>query len=99
MLYKDSVNKIHNQFHKNQDQLKQFNQEVPRTANSHPTGVNNGILIETDCPYLTPPKSGAERNEPIFVKYVAERIAELRSITFQEVAEKTTKNARKLFKI
>ena len=48
MLYKDSVNKIHNQFHKNQDQLKQFNQEVPRTANSHPTGVNNGLLFETD---------------------------------------------------
>jgi TatD DNase family protein len=57
------------------------------------------IIIETDCPYLTPPKAGVERNEPIYVKYVAERIAELKNITFEEVAQKTTENAKKLFKI
>lgn len=59
------------------------------------------ILIETDCPYLTPPKAGPKemRNEPIFVKYVAERIAELKGISFQEVAEITTQNAKNLFKI
>ena len=57
------------------------------------------ILVETDCPYLTPPKAEAKRNEPAFVKYVAERIAELRGISYDEVAEITTKNARKLFKI
>lgn len=55
------------------------------------------LLIETDCPYLTPPKAGAERNEPIFVKYVAERIAELKGISFDEVAEQTIKNAKALF--
>lgn len=57
------------------------------------------LLIETDGPYLAPPKAGVERNEPIFVKYVAERIAELKNITFDEVAQKTTENAKKLFKI
>jgi TatD DNase family protein len=57
------------------------------------------ILIETDCPYLTPPEAGVERNEPIFVKYVAKRIAELKNITFDEVVNKTTENAKKLFKI
>lgn len=57
------------------------------------------ILIETDCPYLTPPKAGVERNEPLFVKYVAERIAELKGVSFEEVADKTTANAKKLFKI
>ena len=59
------------------------------------------ILIETDCPYLTPPKAGTKgaRNEPIFVKYVAERIAELKGITFDEVANATTANAKELFGI
>lgn len=56
------------------------------------------ILIETDCPYLTPPqKSG--RNEPLYVKYVAEKIAEIKNISFAEVADITTKNAKHLFKI
>ncbi len=57
------------------------------------------ILIETDCPYLAPPKVGVERNEPIFVKYVAEKIAELRGTTIEEVAGETAKNAKKLFGI
>ena len=57
------------------------------------------ILIETDCPYLTPPVLGTKRNEPIYVKYVAERIAELKNLNFEEIAEITTKNAKELFKI
>jgi len=57
------------------------------------------ILIETDCPYLTPPQAGASRNEPIFVKHIAERIAELRGMDYREVAEATTLNAKKLFNI
>lgn len=58
------------------------------------------ILVETDCPYLTPPIEGKnERNEPIFVKYVVQRIAELKGVSFEEVAKVTTKNARELFKI
>jgi len=59
------------------------------------------ILIETDCPYLTPPQAGPKetRNEPIFVKHVAQKIADLRGISFDEVASATTANAKKLFKI
>jgi TatD DNase family protein len=57
------------------------------------------ILIETDCPYLTPPIMGTKRNEPLYVKYVAERITELKNLNFQEIADITTQNAKELFKI
>jgi len=57
------------------------------------------ILIETDCPYLIPPQAEAERNEPIFVKYIAQDIADVKKIDFQKVAEITTQNAKNLFNI
>jgi len=58
------------------------------------------ILVETDCPYLTPTAEGKDaRNEPLFVKHVIQRIAELKGISFDEVASATTDNAKKLFKI
>ena len=57
------------------------------------------LILETDCPYLTPIPFRGKRNEPAYVKYVAEKIAELRGISFEEVAEATTKNARELFGI
>jgi len=55
------------------------------------------ILIETDCPYLTPVPHRGERNEPLYVKYVAEKIAALKEVNFEEVARQTTKNAKELF--
>jgi TatD DNase family protein len=58
----------------------------------------NRILLETDCPFLSP-LTEVKRNEPLFVKYVAEKIAEIKSITFEEVAEKTTQNAKNLFNL
>ncbi|OGZ33385.1 MAG: hypothetical protein A2Y98_03620 [Candidatus Portnoybacteria bacterium RBG_19FT_COMBO_36_7] len=57
------------------------------------------LLIETDCPYLAPVPYRGKRNEPLFVKYVAEKIAETRGVNFEEIAEITTNNAKKLFKI
>ncbi|MDQ0228630.1 TatD family hydrolase [Metabacillus niabensis] len=57
------------------------------------------LLIETDCPYLTPHPFRGKRNEPSYVKYVAEQIAELKGLTFEEVAKKTSDNAMKLFGI
>ncbi len=57
------------------------------------------ILLETDCPYLTPSAAGQERNEPIFVKYIAEEVAKIKNISFEKVAEITTQNAKKLFDI
>jgi len=57
------------------------------------------IVIETDCPYLTPlPKKG-ERNEPAHVAYVAQKIAEIKQISLEEVSEITTQNAKKIFDI
>ncbi|MDP4161534.1 MAG: TatD family hydrolase [Bacillota bacterium] len=57
------------------------------------------LLIETDCPYLTPHPHRGKRNEPAFVKLVAEQIAEIKGLTLENVAEATTKNAEKLFGI
>ena len=56
------------------------------------------ILIETDCPYLTPPQV-EDRNEPLYVKYVAEKIAQIKNLSYEEISEITTENAKKLFKI
>jgi TatD DNase family protein len=55
------------------------------------------LLIETDCPYLTPHPFRGKRNEPAYIKYIAEQIAELKGISYKEVAEKTSDNARKIF--
>jgi TatD DNase family protein len=57
------------------------------------------ILTETDCPYLTPKAEGEKRNEPIFVKHVIQKIADIKEISFDEVASATFQNAKKLFKI
>lgn len=57
------------------------------------------LLIETDCPYLAPHPYRGKRNEPAYVKLVAETIAELKGISLEEVAEITTDNAMKLFGI
>lgn len=57
------------------------------------------LLIETDSPYMTPEPYRGKRNEPKYVRYVAETLAELRGISLEELAEKTSENAKKLFKI
>ncbi|OIJ14476.1 hydrolase TatD [Anaerobacillus arseniciselenatis] len=57
------------------------------------------LLIETDCPYLAPHPYRGKRNEPSYVKLVAEAIAELKDITYEEVVAVTNENAKKLFAI
>ena len=57
----------------------------------------NRILLETDAPYLSPDRE--KRNTPLNVKYVAEKIAEVKGISFDQVADQTTKNAKKLFNL
>ncbi len=59
----------------------------------------NKILIETDSPYLAPVPHRGKPNEPSFVKHVAETVAEVRGISFEELAGLTKANAEKLFRI
>ena len=57
------------------------------------------LLVETDSPYLTPQPFRGKRNEPAYVRLVAEEIANLRDISLAELAETTTANVRRLFNI
>jgi len=57
------------------------------------------FMIETDSPFLTPEPFRGKRNEPLFVKYVAKRIAEIKHLSEERIAEITTKNAKELFRI
>lgn len=56
------------------------------------------ILVETDAPYLTPQQEDG-RNEPLYIKHVVSKIAQIKGLSYQEVAEATTQNARMLFGI
>jgi TatD DNase family protein len=57
------------------------------------------LLIETDCPYLTPEPHRGKRNDSKFVKLVAEKVAEIKGTTFEYIANITRENGKKLFKI
>jgi len=57
------------------------------------------LLLETDTPYLTPVPFRGKENQPAYIKYVAEEIAKLRGITFEEIAQVTSLNAERVFKI
>ena len=60
---------------------------------------NDKILIETDSPYLSPEPLRGRRNDPRNVKYIAKKIAEVKNLEIEQVAEMTYKNANKIFKI
>jgi TatD DNase family protein len=55
------------------------------------------LLIETDCPWLPPQRWRGKRNEPAYLIAVAEKIGELRGLSFEEVAQVTTENGLRLF--
>ena len=57
------------------------------------------LLIETDAPYLTPEPYRGKRNEPMYVKYVAEKIAQVRGSTYEQIAKATSDNLLKLFEL
>lgn len=57
------------------------------------------IVLETDAPFLTPTPHRGKRNEPSYVKFVAEKIAELKGVSIEEIAAVTTENAKKLYKL
>ncbi len=67
---------------------------VQQTASEVPL---ERILIETDAPYLAPVPNRGKRNEPAFVVHTAQKIAELRGQTLEEIARATTRNFERLF--
>jgi TatD DNase family protein len=72
---------------KNAESLKDVARKVPLER----------MLVETDSPYLAPVPKRGKTNQPAFVRYVAEYIAELRERTLEEIAERTTQNFYELF--
>ena len=68
--------------------------ELPQVARLVPL---SRLLVETDSPYLVPKPLRARRNEPLFVKHTAEKLAEIRGMTLEEIAQATTANAVRLF--
>ena len=56
------------------------------------------IVLETDSPYLAPVPFRGKRNESSYLKYIVQKIAEVKNVSIEEVASKTTNNAEKIFK-
>ena len=71
-------------------------EELKRVASSIPI---EKMLVETDAPFLAPVPKRGKRNEPLYVTYTAKKVAEIRDMSFEELAAKTTENCRQLFKI
>lgn len=57
------------------------------------------IVLETDCPWLTPVPYRGRRNEPSYVRLIAEKVAQIKGLALEEVAAATTENARRLFNL
>ena len=74
---------------KKADDLREIAKKVP----------NDRILVETDAPFLTPHPYRGKRNEPAYVAYVAERLAEERGVSTAVFAQQTTANAQRLFSV
>lgn len=74
---------------KNTQELQQIVKKIPADR----------ILIETDSPYLAPEPYRGKTNQPAYVRYVAEKIAQLRSTSYAAIAEQTTENFFRLFKV
>ena len=73
------------------------NAKVPKRVAE---GVDlNYLLVETDDPYLTPAPYRGKQNEPGNVYFVAQKIAELKGLSYEEVAKQTTENALKVFQL
>ena len=72
---------------KNAKKLKSVVREIPLTS----------IVLETDCPYLAPEPYRGKRNSSLYLPYIAEKIAELKEVSAEEVIRQTEENSRKLY--
>lgn len=72
---------------KNARKLKETVEEIPLTS----------IVLETDCPYLAPVPYRGKRNQSGYIRYVAEAIAEIKGVSFDEVVAQTRENAREVY--
>lgn len=72
---------------KNGKKLKEVAQAIPMDR----------ILLETDCPYLAPEPFRGKRNSSLYIPYIAQAIADIKGITYNEVVAQTEKNAKELF--
>lgn len=66
-------------------------------AQAVPEMALTDLVLETDCPYLTPVPHRGTRNESAYVRHTAEKVAELKGLTLEEIAAQTTQNAKMLF--
>jgi TatD DNase family protein len=57
------------------------------------------LLVETDAPFLAPEPFRGKRNEPSYVRYTAQKVAEIKKVSFEKVAEVTTENALRVYKL
>jgi TatD DNase family protein len=57
------------------------------------------LLLETDCPFLTPVPYRGRRNEPSFIIHTAKKVAQIKSLRWEDVADTTTRNALNLFRL
>jgi TatD DNase family protein len=55
------------------------------------------LMVETDCPFLTPQRHRGQRNEPAYVRFTAEELTGIRGVPLETLARETTENARRLF--
>lgn len=72
---------------KNAKKLKDVVKEIPLTS----------IVMETDCPYLAPEPYRGRRNSSLYLPFVAEKIAEIKGVSAEEVVRRTEENSRKLY--
>ena len=74
---------------KNAKKLKQVVEELPLES----------IVLETDCPYLAPEPFRGKRNSSLYLPYVAEKIAEIKGVSAEEVVRQTEENSRQLYRL
>jgi TatD DNase family protein len=74
---------------KNAEGLRKVVKEIPLES----------LLVETDAPFLTPEPFRGKRNEPSYVRYTAQKVAEIKNVSFERVAEVTTENALRVYKL